>query len=218
MNGWRMRIVSGLALAACSVAQLQAGEPAVLGHHPVAEVSALMGSATVTHAGQHTAVPLAVSDVLFERDRIVTPAASKVRIRFADDTTVTVGELANLELTAAKVTRGKDGRQTTLTMTSGWFRASVQRLMEHESFALRTPTAVGAVRGTEFGAVLKPGATGIFVKQGTVSVTNQDTAVQGAVLLRDGDGTDVVPGQPPTAPKQWRPERVAELMTATTIP
>jgi hypothetical protein len=90
--------------------------------------------------------------------------------------------------------------------------------MDHESFVLRTPSAVGAVRGTEFGAVLKTGSTGIFVKQGKVSVMNQDAAIQGEVTLADGDGTDVAEGQPPAAPKKWGPARVAELLNATAIP
>jgi hypothetical protein len=212
-----------LAVTAYPDAILWAGEqgkevlPQAAGR-PVAEVVALVGKVMVTRADEKISVPLAVSDVLYERDRVLTPAASKVRIRFADDTVVTLGELGSLELTTAKVKMGKDGRQVTLTMASGWFRSTVQRLMDQESFVLRTPTAVGAVRGTEFGAVVKLDSAGVFVKQGKVVVTNRDAAVQGEVTLTDGDGTDVGVGQPPTPPKKWGAARINTLMDATTIP
>jgi hypothetical protein len=211
-----------LAMIACTDAILWASDPVKdplppAADRPVAEVVALIGKVMVTRADEKTSVPLGVSEVLYERDRILTPAASKVRIRFADDTVVTLGELASLELTTAKVKMGKDGRQVTLTIASGWFRSTVQRLMDQESFVLRTPTAVGAVRGTEFGAVVKLDSTGVFVKQGKVVVSHRDAAIQGDVTLTDGDGTDVGVGQPPTPPKKWGPARVNALMEATEV-
>ncbi len=214
----------GLAIAACAEGMLWASEPEkdLLNQRvgrPVAEVVALVGKVVVARADEKNSTPLAVSDVLYERDRVLTPVASKVRIRFADDTMVTLGELTSLELTTAKVKIGsKEGRHVTLTMASGWFRSTVQRLMDQESFILRTPTAVGAVRGSEFGAVVKLDSTGVFVKQGRVVVSHRDSAVPGEVTLADGDGTDVAVGQPPTPPKKWGAARINALMDATTIP
>lgn len=214
MTRWVEWIVAVIAVIACP-ALAWASEPS---EHPVAEVVAFTGNPTVMRGGAGAAASLAVHDVLYERDRITTPAASKVKIRFADDSTVTAGELTVLDLTTAKVKLGKDGRRIVLTMASGWFRSTVQRLTEQESFVLRTPTAVGAVRGTEFGAVLKAGSTGMFVKQGKVEVANVDEAIRGAVTLTDGEGTDIAAGQPPAVPKRWGPARVTELMNATTLP
>ncbi|MGQ0809878.1 MAG: FecR family protein [Nitrospiraceae bacterium] len=185
---------------------------------PVAEVVALVGKATVNRSQSKDSILLAVSDVLYERDLLMTNASSKVRIRFADDSQVTLSEFSTLELTTAQVRTMQGTRQIFLTLTAGVFRAVVRLLTDRESFVLRTPTATAAVRGTEFGAVLKPESTGVFVKQGRVAVSNQDPTLQGAVTLNDGEGTDVALGQPPTPPKQWGAARVKALMEATDIP
>ena len=175
---------------------------------PVAEVAALVGKATVTRGVGTTPIPLALGDALYERDLIKT----------AEDSVATLGPLGTLVLVVTRVRLADGQRQVTLSMTIGVMRAVVGLLGSQDTFILRTPTAQCTVRGTEFGAILKPDSAGFFVKQGKVVVTNRDPEVQGEVILTDGEGTDVGMGQPPTNPKKWGAARVNALLEATTIP
>jgi hypothetical protein len=189
---------------------------------PVAEVVAMVGNATVTREGGTAPIPLAVSDVLYEHDTIMTSGDSKIKIRFAEDSLVTLGPLGTLVLSVAHVRLAEGERQVTLTMTSGIIRALVQLLTHQESFVLRTPTIEGAVRGTEFGAVLKQDSTGIYVKRGKVVVRNREPDGEGGVTLTDGEGTDVdmsVAGiVTRTVPQKWGAARVNAWLDATNIP
>jgi hypothetical protein len=188
---------------------------------PVAEVVAMVGNATVTREGGTAPIPLAVSDVLYERDTIMTSGDSKIKIRFAEDSLVTLGPLGTLVLSVAHVRLAEGERQVTLTMTSGIIRALVQLLTHQESFVLRTPTIEGAVRGTEFGAVLKQDSTGIYVKRGKVVVRNREPDAKGEVTLIDGEGTDVGIGGAGivtrTVPTKWGTARVNAWLDATSI-
>ena len=196
--------------------------PPALTPRPVAEVVAMVGKATVTREGGTAPSPLAVSDVLYERDTIMTSGDSKIKIRFAEDSLVTLGPLGTLVLSVAHVRLAEGERQVTLTMNSGIIRALVRLLTHKESFVLRTPTIEGAVRGTEFGAVLKQDSTGIFVKHGKVVVRNWDSDVAGEVTLTDGEGTDVDMGGAGivtrTVPTKWGAARVNAWLDATNIP
>lgn len=191
-------------------------------HRPVAEVVAMVGKATVMREGETAPSPLAVSDVLYEHDTIMTSGDSKIKIRFAEDSLVTLGPLGTLILSVAHVRLAEGERQVTLSMTSGVIRALVRLLTHKESFVLRTPTIEGAVRGTEFGAVLTQDSTGIYVKHGKVIVRNREPDVDGEVTLTDGEGTDVDMGGTGivtrTVPKKWGAARVNAWLDATNIP
>lgn len=184
---------------------------------PVAEVAAMVGNGTVTRSGA-TPVPLAVGMALYERDILKTVEATKVKIRFAEDSMVTMGPMSTLALVKTRVRLAEGDRQITLSMTGGVVRAVVQLHGMQDVFTFRTPTAQATVRGTEFGVSLKPDSAGVFVKQGKVVVTNRDPEVSGEVVLTDAEGTDVAVGEAPTPPKKWGAPRVNALLEATTIP
>lgn len=208
----------GLSGSVSAWADDEARGPTSPAARPVAEVAALVGKATVTRGVGTTPIPLALGDALYERDLIKTAEDSKAKIRFAEDSVATLGPLGTLVLVVAHVRLADGQRQVTLSMTTGVIRALVGLLGSQDTFILRTPTAQCTVRGTEFGAILKPDSAGFFVKQGKVVVTNRDPEVQGEVILTDAEGTDVGMGQPPTNPKKWGAARVNALLEATTIP
>jgi ferric-dicitrate binding protein FerR (iron transport regulator) len=76
-------------------------------------------------------------------------------------------------------------------------------------FQVQTPHAVASVRGTVWAVDVTPAASSVFVQTGAVAVNGP----QGApVILRDGDGVDVAPGEAPLEVKRWGRERAANLL------
>jgi len=76
---------------------------------------------------------------------------------------------------------------------------------------IRSPFALIAVRGTRFFAGPSNGRFGVFVVRGSVAVTSAGQQV----ILREGEGTDVVsPGTPPTPIKRWAPERIGAALAS----
>ncbi len=77
-------------------------------------------------------------------------------------------------------------------------------------FQIRTPHAIAAVRGTVFAVDVTGASTDVFVQEGEVAVSRADGA--DPVILTDGLGVDVVPGQPLIV-RRWPDERVRSLLS-----
>ncbi|MDW4499892.1 FecR family protein [Sulfitobacter sp. D35] len=75
---------------------------------------------------------------------------------------------------------------------------------------VRTPHAIAAVRGTVFAVDVADEATSVFVVEGAVSV-QQTRAGGDDVLLEQGEGVDVTPGEALEV-KTWGAARVAALL------
>jgi hypothetical protein len=142
---------------------------------------------------------------VFLGDEVVTGNASRLGMRLGRDTKIRLGEQARLKIDRFLVDAGGE-----MTLRSGPLlfdrpgraRAGVQ---------IRSPFALIAVRGTRFFAGPSNGRFGVFVVRGSVAVT----AAGQQVILRDGEGTDVVsPGAPPTPVKRWAPERVRAALAS----
>lgn len=94
--------------------------------------------------------PLSVGDRVSEGDRIVTGPNSFVTLRLED------GTLVNLP--SQSITAVRTLRKTLLTgrverrfwLEEGRINASVQKLLDAQSFRIDTPVSVSAVRGTEY--------------------------------------------------------------------
>jgi ferric-dicitrate binding protein FerR (iron transport regulator) len=141
---------------------------------------------------------------VFLSEEVVTGVASRLGMRLGRNTTVRLGEQARLKIDRFLVDAGGE-----MALHSGPLlfdgpprRAGVQ---------IRSPFALIAVRGTRFFAGPSNDRFGVFVVRGSVAVTS--TGQQ--VILREGEGTDVVsPGTPPTPVKRWGPERIRAALAS----
>jgi ferric-dicitrate binding protein FerR (iron transport regulator) len=77
-------------------------------------------------------------------------------------------------------------------------------------FAVITPQAIAAVRGTKWAVDVAGGKTAVFVVKGRVAV-NREPGAPG-VELGAGEGVDVEAGNAPLTVKRWGAARVAALM------
>jgi len=192
--------ILAIALAACAAPALAA---------PVCEVVAVKGEANA--AGQ----ALAVGQQLEVGVEIHT-GAGRVRLRFSDGSMLVVGDHSVLRV--ARFESGPDKpRDASLELDVGLIG---QQVAKHPggSWEVRTPTAVTAVRGTEF--MVEVGddlATAVNVQSGEVKVEAVQSAAGGTrslhprsivTLAHTDDGTSCSPTQGCSTVKTWTPDRV----------
>jgi ferric-dicitrate binding protein FerR (iron transport regulator) len=137
---------------------------------------------------------------VFLGDEVVTGVASRLGMRLGRDTKIRLGEQARLKVDRFLVNAGGE-----VTLTSGPLLFDGPPRGASSGVQVRSPFALIAVRGTRFFAGPSNGRFGVFVARGSVAVTSAGQQV----ILREGEGTDVVsPGAPPTPVKRWAPERI----------
>ena len=77
-------------------------------------------------------------------------------------------------------------------------------------FAVVTPQAIAAARGTKWAVDVWQGKTSVFVLGGHVAVSRP--ASSAGVVLAPGDGVDVGAGTGPLTVKHWPAKRVSALL------
>ena len=141
---------------------------------------------------------------IFLGDEVATGAASRLGMRLGRDTRIRLGEQARLKIDRFLVDAGGE-----MTLRSG--PLLFDRPPRRAGVQIRSPFALIAVRGTRFFAGPSNDRFGVFVARGSVAVT----AAGQQVILREGEGTDIVsPGTPPTPVKRWGPERIRAALAS----
>lgn len=143
------------------------GLPA-LGHAgPVAEVVGLRGEAVVVFEGNTT--PLVIGSKLEQGAEVRTSPAGRVRLKFIDGSVLVVGDATTLRLDQFRIEEQGSARRASLSLDIGLISQTVSP--GAGSWTVRTPSAVAAVRGTEYIVeVRKDLITEVNVKSGLVEV------------------------------------------------
>jgi ferric-dicitrate binding protein FerR (iron transport regulator) len=141
---------------------------------------------------------------IFLGDEVATGVASRLEMGLGRDTRIRLGEQARLKIDRFLVDAGGE-----MTLRSG--PLLFDRPPRRAGVQIRSPFALIAVRGTRFFAGPSNDRFGVFVARGSVAVT----AAGQQVVLREGEGTDIVsPGTPPTPVKRWGPERIRAALAS----
>ncbi len=120
-----------------------------------------------------------------------TTAGASLRVRFNDDTDLRMGESSLVVLDDMIYDPQRGVGDYALTVAAGVARF-ISGKIEPENFVIRTPTAVIAIRGTDFVvAVARNGATRVAVLDGIVQVTPIDGRPS---LVRRGQTAAIAPG------------------------
>jgi hypothetical protein len=183
----------------------------------IGRVTAVEGQAKVLRQGQFAAEPLVLQKPVFQEDIIETEVASKVRITLTDATVISLGEQTRLELKQFLYDTRQQTHIVRLFISSGVFRATVKKLIPQSIFEAITPTAVAAIRGTDFMGEVTAISTAIVVLEGVVVTSNVRPLFRGIATLTTGTGITVPADQPPGTPTQWSQSRIEALFKATTI-
>jgi ferric-dicitrate binding protein FerR (iron transport regulator) len=136
---------------------------------------------------------------IYLNDQVGTGSDSRIALRLGEHTKIQLGERARLKIDRFLLNTGGD---ITLDTGAMLFEKRDGRPMP---FSVRTAYGVIDVRGTRFFAGPSNNVFGVFVDEGSVTVT----AGGRRVTLRAGEGTDISkPGARPTAPKRWGQPRI----------
>jgi len=165
---------------------------------PAGRVEEINGEAFADASNQHRSLQRASS--LFVGDRVATGASSRLTMLLGEDTTIKLGEKAQLVIDRFLTTTGGE-----ISLQSGpvlFDRPSGSRPVPVK---IRSSYGLIAVRGTKFFAGPSNGVFGVFVDHGTVTVSGGGSKV----VLQAGQGTNLERrGSKPSAPVAWGPERI----------
>jgi ferric-dicitrate binding protein FerR (iron transport regulator) len=166
--------------------------------NPAGRVEEIKGEAFADASNQHR--PLQKASSLFVGDLVATGPSSRLTMLMGEDTTIKLGEKAQLVIDQFLSTTGGE-----ISLQSGpmlFDRPSGSRPVPVK---IRSSYGLIAVRGTKFFAGPSNGVFGVFVDHGTVAVSGGGSEV----VLQSGQGTNLdSPGSKPSAAVMWGAERI----------
>lgn len=199
-------------LLAVVVAGWAATGPAAAQSDPVGTAAATRGEVVVHRdAGTQS---LDVGAPVYVGDRIVTGANGRVALAMNDGAEIAVGPETEL-VVANYVVEGGNRESGVWDLLRGILRATLPQSGTPAPFDVETGVAIASARSTEFAVEADDDKTAVLSIEGRVEVTMVD-GTAGALLV-PGFGVDLTPGQPPTGPRQWPPERVRSFIDRTTV-
>lgn len=176
---------------------------------PVCEVAALLGEAKVGTA------PLAVGHGLRVGDEIQTLAKARLRLRCMDGSSLVLAENSHMRIEAFN-TEGMERKEARFFLRLGLVG---QKVSAGGAWTMRTPSAVTAVRGTEFAVdVPEEGKTAVLMQSGSVDVqpatakTRSIVAALPMVALAGLMGTDCSSEKGCSQAATWGEARVKALL------
>jgi ferric-dicitrate binding protein FerR (iron transport regulator) len=139
--------------------------------------------------------------VLAADARVATGADGSAELLFEDGTAVRVEANSSLTLETARQTA--DAREFSFRLWAGRLLSQVMKRDTNARYSVRTPTAVAAVRGTEFVADAADGTTGLAVFEGTVETQSLDgdKLLGDPVALEPNQELSVEKGRPAGPPR-----------------
>lgn len=184
---------------------------------PVGAVEKVRGDAVLIRQGSSTPAPLAEGTPVHEQDIIQTMENSRVKIRFEDDTVVSLGSDGILKITEFVYSPETGERRGRMTVPQGIFRTVMNAVVPDTTFEVTTATAVASVRGTDWITEATPEVTHAVCLEGEVAFRNADGQVDGEVAIAAGEGTSVEAGQSPDPIGVWGQARVQSFIDQTQV-
>ena len=143
---------------------------------------------------------------VFVSDQVGTGPVSRLKLRLGRDTTLQLGE--NVRLSVDRHLRDAGGE---FTLGAGAMLFDRPAGGRPEPVRIRSSYGLIAVRGTRFFAGPSNAVFGVFVENGSVTVSSGGQQV----VLRAGEGTDIrEPGVRPTPPRRWGEARIRAALTS----
>jgi hypothetical protein len=191
---------------------------------PQAGVSAAVRGSVLLGEVAHPDVAgraLATGDAVYLGNAIKAGPAAGMQLMLLDQTTVTLGENAELAVDAFTYDPGQNTGQISMNLTKGAFRLVTGGVsdLDPANTRIRTPAAAIGIRGTI--VLISVSGAGTLVALGGPGPSADSRDRVGAVdvstprgsvsLTRPGFGTFVAPGQAPEAPRPLTPEEAASL-------
>lgn len=140
------------------------------------------GKVLYLKAGSYTWAQVSRGQVLAPGDQLKTATGASATVGFDDGTTVSLNPSTSFTLQESNAAASE------MKLSVGSLRAWISKSLTRR-FAVRTPTAVCSVRGTEFSVGVDPrGETSVQMFGGLLAVSDRDG---NEVLLKEGDSIRV---------------------------
>ena len=165
----------------------------------IAEVILARAPVEVVAKGQTAAQPLQKGARLSEGDRVRTGKGGAAEVVLGDGSLVRVGELSDIEIDKLDVDAANQPTTSRFNLAAGQARAWVARQVVAKvstgtgRFSVQSPTAVAAVRQTDF--AIAQGR--VYTFAGVVETRNVDPSITGFVLCGRKRFTEVEVGKKP---------------------
>lgn len=151
-------------------------------------------------------------------DIVETGPDGKVMLQLDDGSTLVLGNNTRLQVGELISAPAERERSVLVQATRGVLRFAARLVADATSdVRVQAPTALAAVRATDWLMWMAPDATAVFVEDGSVAVTNVGAAPK-EVVVQKGQGTDVAAGKQPTDPAPWGAQRIYDLHKAVEFP
>jgi hypothetical protein len=165
------------------------------------KVAAILGAIEIERGG--TSEPATVGAPVFSGDRLRTGASDQAKVVFQDDSVLDLAPDTEVLLAKQAFDRAGHRLESHLRMSKGKLRAWVgEGYREPRSrYEIETPTAITAVRGTEFIVAYDSAAdvTTVVCLAGEVEVAGTLGVIGGQVQLSTQSRTEVAKGRFPTS-------------------
>ncbi|MDQ6962052.1 MAG: FecR family protein [Mariprofundaceae bacterium] len=153
-------------------------------------------------------------------DQVRTQKRSRAQLRFLDDSILNLSSNYSIEIKEFSYDAEKKIRKSVIRSARGTLRAIINKDPNDTAsiFEVETPTAVAAVRGTEFFVIVRSSeVTDIVVVKGSVSVRNINPKITGSVLIGPNQMTRINRGFVP-APARNVVTQSVQLLANNTSP
>ncbi len=174
------------------------------GSRSSARVKFLLGNVQLMRQGKTSWSKLRFNQRVFEGDRIRTALNARVELQMPDGSVIKINENSMFDVKEIRTPQNEREDKMKFTLWVGSIFAKFQKIIEQrQSREVESPSAVVAVRGTEFDMeVDQQQTTTVRVYEGRVALRSKQVA--GEVLVGSNQQAKVEKGKPPTPPKPFQ--------------
>lgn len=181
----------------------------------IGSVTRIQNAVSILHDGDE--LPANVGTMVHDTDELQTGSDGRVEVTLVDGTVLTLGENGRLRLDEFVFDPENDSGTAFFSALKGPFRFVTGKFgtLANKTAQVRTPLALIGIRGTDFWGGPVQDVYGVFLLDGSVSVTNQAGE---EVLDTPGTGVNLTAAdEPPGAVNTWAQSKVDEALASITF-
>ncbi len=165
-----------IAISSCSKKKVGATAIVIMTNGTVEKISS-----------QKNTVPLRLKDTLTKGDIVKTGPESFIVIQIGDDILARIQPDSNVEVKTLF-----DQENTEIFLEKGQIISVVKKFSKENNFNIKTPTALAAVRGTEYSISFYKGRSVLAVKEGKVQLSSLESKGKNKELMVETGNTVII--------------------------
>jgi len=186
---------------------------------PAGAFTLIEGRVDVLRKNADSVAVVVQGDEVFVGDIVRTKSKSKAHITLKDESILNLAENSRMEIRRFSFSKGNQKRRDGMFHM---FRGQLRSIVHHTddetafNFKVETPTAVAAVRGTDWYAIVSSDALSSFIcKTGKVEIKSINPKITATVVIGANQFTKVSSGQAPTPARVVTPAVLNNIVEAS---